>query len=150
MLLTGVNLLMTLVILNLHHHNPNTALPGWLRILAFKCIAKLLCVQKDTKCDNKVSPHCDTAEDKKARNTANDGKHSRNLLHVELPKEVTELCSLLLKQFKKEEIENNYKEEWQMLGAVLDRLCLTFASVATIFVVITIGLVLATNENIIE
>lgn len=44
MLMNTWSVMLTVLVLNLHHRNECTPIPGWLRLLAFEGLARLLCM----------------------------------------------------------------------------------------------------------
>lgn len=41
--MTGCSIVISVIVLDLHHHEPFTPVPNWLKRLAFNCMARLLC-----------------------------------------------------------------------------------------------------------
>ncbi|KAK2140692.1 hypothetical protein LSH36_1277g00009 [Paralvinella palmiformis] len=44
MVMTGFSIVISVIVLDLHHHEPNAPVPRWLRKLVFGCMARLLCI----------------------------------------------------------------------------------------------------------
>ncbi len=44
MVMTGFSIVISVIVLDLHHHEPTSPVPRWLRRLVFGCMARLLCI----------------------------------------------------------------------------------------------------------
>ena len=44
MVMTGFSIVISVIVLDLHHHEPTAPVPRWLRKLVFGCMARVLCI----------------------------------------------------------------------------------------------------------
>ena len=126
MLITSLSLVATLAVLNLHHHSPNKPVPGILRLLLLKGLARCVCMYKQPS--NAVKPI----------------KHDQWQLHLQdvndqkfkpencnLPSEILQFIRKKLEDEEENDRLSNNTSDWHHAANVLDRffLCLSFLGI---------------------
>ena len=123
MAVSGLSLVITIGILNVYHHNPSRPVPSWIRTLILRGLARVLCMHTDdvTPKKNIVRP----VDDVHVEDLVDDKKPPvpNNAL---LPPEILMYVSNLIEKGREADHQDQNREEWIMVGKVLDKTCLVF------------------------
>ena len=127
MTLTGVSLVLTVGILNIYHHSPSKPVPTWVRNVILHGLATVLCVYTDyvRRRGTTIQEVCSTVKQLDPERKSQIEKHgsSRKTGHLSVRQKTVEY----LKYLRDADVKLNYleqnKEEWVLVGRVLDRAC---------------------------
>lgn len=160
MVMTALSIVISVVILELHHHEPNRPVPNWLRRIVFGVLSKLMFIETPYKNES-----TSIFFPKRVKNVARKGlkidieeirmfedvkrqqncsfidesleiaKQLRGKQHVfeEILQHLKEITTKMKKNIKREKLN----EEWKMLAKIIDRFLLL------IFLLAIIGLTLS-------
>ena len=89
MVMTGCSIVISVIVLDLHHHEPYTPVPNWLRRLVFNCMARCLCLKGPYR---EAAAHIHVSHSRFNRNsTRSYGNHSMTMpdedesMHLQQP-----------------------------------------------------------------
>ena len=166
MVMTAFSIIISVIVLDLHHHEPSNPVPRWLRQLVFGCMARMLCMetpyrnessslfqiahgrlkQPVSDADNASLDEEDLAEDSHVQGMNNFMKNLYDDLEVVMaPKKRRPLFDEILQhmrdittKMKRNIKREQVKEEWKMVAKVIDRFLLVIFLIAIITLTATI------------
>lgn len=164
MVMTAFSIVISVIVLDLHHHEPSSPVPRWLRRLVFGFMARILCMKTPYGTESSSlfqiahgrlrHTHVTSAEDcdediLEANNIAGITAVMRGLyddlesvmapkkkkpLFEEILQHLRDITTKMKRNIRREQI----KEEWKMVAKVIDRFLLVIFLIAIITLTATI------------
>ncbi|CAH1779886.1 unnamed protein product, partial [Owenia fusiformis] len=136
MTLSASSIILTVTILQMHHHDAIYPVPRWLRYFAFEIVLKVVCLQRykifsldeyrrvSSNSENNVSPRLDFGESKDAR--CNRHKETSSTKDAGKDDTVIQMSDdpAIIDGSAIDCNETRRKEEWQKVAQILDRFLL--------------------------
>ena len=148
MVMTGISIVISVIVLDLHHHEATTPVPKWLRRLVFGCMGRLMCVYASVQHENssvfqiahgKLRKTCEGSGEEEERLAEHmDGYNSvvkglfyddleaimaprrRKPMLEEILQHLRDITTKMKRNIKRDQV----KEEWKLLAKIIDRFLL--------------------------
>lgn len=148
MVMTGISIVISVIVLDLHHHDATSPVPKWLRRLVFGCMGRLLCVYTSIQHENssvfqiahgKLRKACEGSGEEEERLAENmDGMNNvvKSMIYDDLEaimaprkrkpvlEEILQHLRDITTKMKRNIKRDQVKEEWKLLAKIIDRFLL--------------------------
>ncbi|CAD5111647.1 DgyrCDS936 [Dimorphilus gyrociliatus] len=145
MTFTAFCLLITVIIINIHHHSPEKPMPSWLKTFLFDYVANLVFC-KICVCRKKIDCKCDDKMGLEKKNAFNENINEFYTT-VNLSNEVKEFIRKKIADDTEQDSLDKSRKEWNKAARILDRFWAILMSVVLVIYLSIILNHLATAGN---
>ena len=121
MALTAITIVISVIVLNIHHRNPRSRPPRWTMVLCYRILGRVICIKQASRVGwnegiySKFRDRAIAKDHDESDITNADDKTAANTQKV--------------KQAKHVEVEADYSRQWQKMARIIDKfsfcLCLS-------------------------